>query len=247
MSKPFPPSWLDFLKTDRSFLLNLDDEEKRKLCNLIKVFSYEKNWEGCQGIQITDEMKAVISMNACLLILRLDISLYDHISTILVYPEEYFSEKRAVSTDGRFHNDNIGRIGEAWFRGPVVLSWSDVIRKHRNPHERVNVVIHEFAHQLDMSGGGNVDGTPRLKSKESYKQWRDIMSFEFERHKYKTETGGSTFLDSYAATNPAEFFAVSVESFFERPMDMKQRHGQLYKLLCSYFNQDPEKRFCRSP
>jgi Mlc titration factor MtfA (ptsG expression regulator) len=132
-------------------------------------------------------------------------------------------------------------LGEAVYRGPVILSWADVIEEGRNPEEGHNVVYHEFAHQLDMLNG-LVDGTPPLDTPEQYQRWREVMTAEYQALIRASEHGRATLLDKYGTTNEAEFFAVATECFFDRPVQLARRHAQLYEVLRDYYHQDPAAR-----
>ena len=133
------------------------------------------------------------------------------------------------------------RLGEAWYRGPVVLSWDAANPDGRHSSDGTNLVFHEFAHQLDMLDR-SIDGTPPLGSREQYERWQEVMSAEFERLVDASERGEATLLDQYGATDPAEFFAVATECFFERPLPMRRRHPQMYEVMREYYRQDPAAR-----
>lgn len=241
LAEPFASRWVRYLSEYLPFYGLLNASEEAKLHGDLKVFIAEKNWEGCQGIEITDEIKVIIGAQACQLVLGLDVSRFDHVQTILVYPAEYFAEARRTLPDGTVSEDTEGRLGEAWLRGPVVLSWADTLHGCLHPLHGMNVVLHEFAHQLDMEDGV-ADGTPLLENKAMYTRWRDVMTREYDKLIVLSQRRRATLLDKYGAENPAEFFAVAAECFFERPLDFKRRHPRMYALLAEYFRQDPSAR-----
>jgi hypothetical protein len=146
-----------------------------------------------------------------------------------------------IAQDEPIHDKHSGRLGEAHYRGPVVLSWAEVLSEGRAPARGHNLVIHEFAHQLDFLDGV-VNGTPPLKDEAQSRRWHDVMTAEYQRLIRESANGQATVLDQYGATNEAEFFAVATECFFDQPVGLKHRHLQLYELLREYFQQDPAAR-----
>jgi MtfA peptidase len=239
-SAPFPAGWLDYLRENVPHYSLLTDEQQQKLRRDLQVFVAEKNWEGCAGLAVTDEMRVTIAAQACLLVLAFDGELFDGVLSILIYPREY------VADGGRrFGGDEtVGadvRLGEAWYRGPVVLSWAEVIDDCRHLGHGRNVVWHEFAHQLDMLDRAT-DGTPPLGSAEQYRRWTAVMSAEFARLRDARRLGRRTLIDPYGATNEAEFFAVVTECFFDRPTRLREEHPELYDLLAEFYRQDTAGR-----
>lgn len=222
----------------------LDEEEQRHLERLVLFFIAEKKFEGCGGLQITDEIKVMISSQACLLILGLPSFQYHQLDSILVYPSTVtipssrpstFSERLEIVPDQR------AILGMATIGGPVILVWDAVKRGTRHPTNGHNVVYHEFAHILDMRDGA-ADGTPILPSRKRYKEWVQVCEKEFFRLKKHSEKGRKTLLDHYGAVHEAEFFAVATEIFFDRPMRMQKELPELYKVLESYYHQDTAAR-----
>jgi Mlc titration factor MtfA (ptsG expression regulator) len=216
----------------------LSEAEQAKLRDDVQLFVAEKNWEGCGGLVMTDEIKVTVAAQACLLVLGLDYRCYDRVLSVLVYPHAY---------RGTAHEEwgvrDPGRLGESWYRGPVVLAWDHVLHDARHPDEGHNVVIHEFAHQLDMLDN-EVNGTPPLKDAEQARRWHDVMTAEYRRLVAASERGRATLLDHYGARNEGEFFAVCTECFFGLPVEMRRRHPRLYDLLREFYRQDPAER-CR--
>ncbi len=245
LADPFPDEWHRHLRLNLSFYALLSPGERSRLRDLVQIFIHEKEWEGCRGLEITDRMKVIIAAQACLLVLETRRTRFDHVQTILVYPAEFFVEDRRVGPAGTMSIDLQGHLGEAWHRGPVVLSWADVQRRDRLLHHGINVVFHEFAHQLDMLDG-MINGTPPLESREEYEEWGDVMTVEFEKLVEQSRLDRATLLDQYGAENPAEFFAVCTECFFERPLAFARRHRKLYDLLMGFYRQDPAERIRRA-
>jgi Mlc titration factor MtfA (ptsG expression regulator) len=243
VAEPFPPAWLEYLTRNVAHYRFLSEREQAKLRDDLRIFLAEKHWEGCGGLIVTDEIKVSISAQAMLLVLALDHDYFNRVLSILVYPHGYQGPREQYGPDGQIHEGGEGRLGEAHYRGPVVLSWEEVRRDGRHPSRGRNVVFHEFAHQLDMLDGV-VNGTPPLPTAEEGRRWKEIMTTEYQRLVQASEHGRATLLDQYGTTNAAEFFAVCTECFFDRPVEMAERHPDLYNLLRSYYRQDPAER-CR--
>jgi Mlc titration factor MtfA (ptsG expression regulator) len=245
LAAPFPQEWERILAANLPFYTRLTLEERTRLCDDLRIFVAETSWEGCGGLVLTDEIRITIAAQACLLTLNLEGVDFSHVKTILVYPDEYFAEgEPAVGEDGTIYEDVDGRAGEAWYGGPVVLSWADANFGARNPSDGVNVILHEFAHQLDMLDGV-VNGTPPLANRSIEARWTEVMTAEFKRLRDMSKRGRATLLDDYGAVDPGEFFAVCTECFFELPVAFRRRHAELYALLCEYYRQDPAARLGR--
>jgi Mlc titration factor MtfA (ptsG expression regulator) len=242
LAQPFPTNWLPYLHRNVAHYRHLGDAEQARLRDNLRIFVAEKKWEGCGGLTMTDEIKVTIAAQAMLLVLGLEHNYFDRVLSILVYPRGY----RGVSVDEAGHPELLeGRSGEAHYRGPVILAWSDVLEESRHPEWGHNVVYHEFAHQLDMLDGV-VNGTPPLKDEEQRRRWRDVMTREYNQLVATSEEGRATLLDQYGTKNEGEFFAVATECFFDRPLPLATRHPWLYELLREYYRQDPARR-CEGP
>jgi Mlc titration factor MtfA (ptsG expression regulator) len=244
VAKPFPRGWLRYLQENVGFYSLLTDAERAKLRDDLRVFVAEKNWEGCGGLTLTDEMKVTIAAQACLLLLGIQHDYFNRVLSVLVYPSEYVANEKWVGPDGVVHEGKRNRLGEAWNRGPVVLGWDAVIDGSKNYKDGLNVVLHEFAHQLDFLDG-LVNGTPPLKNREQYRKWHEVMTAEYNQLVKESEEGIATLLDQYGTTNPGEFFAVATECFFEQPVELQRRHARLYRVLRDYYCQDTVERFTR--
>jgi Mlc titration factor MtfA (ptsG expression regulator) len=239
--EPFPEGWLAHLERNVPYYQLLNEDERAELRGDVKVFLAEKTFEGCGGQEITDEVCVTIAAQACVLLLHRDTDFYPELLSVLVYPEQYFAPSTRHLADGTVVEQMESRIGEAWDRGEVVLSWDDVLYDAEHPADGDNVVFHEFAHQLDNESGPH-DGTPRLPSRALYAAWGEVFTREFKQLVDDRARRRRTVLRKYGATNPAEFFAVATEAFFEKPRELLARHPEMYELLAAYYRQDPAAR-----
>lgn len=245
LEAPFPDTWHDVLRRNVAHYARLDEEERSRLRELTQVFIAEKHWEGCGGLTLTDEMRVTIAAQACLLVLELPHRMYRDVETILVYPS---AVRRPGRTPGVFvrspelivHSD-VGLLGEAHVRGPVILAWDRVLRDGQHPHDGHNLVYHEFAHKLDLLDG-SADGTPPLASRAELAEWAKACERAFLALRAGTARGADTVLDAYGATNEAEFFAVATEHFFDRPRALREQLPALYAVLERFYRQDPAAR-----
>lgn len=219
-------------------LRTLDPDHRERVEADARVFAAEKHWEGCGGLKVSDGMKAVVSALACLLVADNRSTLFENTSSVLLYPSGY-SAPQQTGPAGIVTNGS-ARLGEAHVNGPVVLSWSDTLRHATQPTGR-NVVLHEFAHKLDMANGP-VDGTPVMESAEQAREWHEAMTSARDRLVQDLRIGLNPPLRPYALTNPAEFFAVGTEVFFERPHAMHGWDADLYRAFARWYRQDPMAR-----
>jgi Mlc titration factor MtfA (ptsG expression regulator) len=240
--QPFPPDWSAILARNVPIYDRLSEVDKAELRGLIQVFLAEKVFEGCNGLEVTDEIRVTIAAQACLLLLRRETDVYPRLITVLVYPSAYVSNMPQHGPHGIVTEGPQGRLGEAWTSGVVVLSWDDVKLGASDVRDGHNVVFHEFAHQLDQEDGSS-DGAPILPRRNMYSAWARVLGEEYQELQMAAETGKKSVLDTYGATEPAEFFAVATEAFFEKPVQLKKKHPELYEELKIYFNQDPEEEF----
>ena len=234
-SEPFPREWEEILARNVPLYGRLAEDDRRELRGHIRVFLAEKHFEGCGGLALTDEIKLTIAAQACLLLLHRETDYYRKLVTILVYPSAYLARSVEVLGGGLVLEGEEGRLGEAWGQGVVVLSWDDVRTGASDIKDGHNVVLHEFAHQLDQEDGV-ADGAPVLDRRSRYVAWARVLGAEYEG----LRRGGKSVLDRYGATKPAEFFAVATECFFEKPAQMKRKHPELYAELSAYYHLDPE-------
>jgi len=237
-SLPFPPAWLTIIKKNVLIYSRLSQADQRELLGHIQVFLAEKYFEGCAGLGLTNEIKVTIAAQACLLLLHRETNYYPRLITILVYPNAYVAKKLEPMGGGVVLEAETVRLGEAWTSGVAVLSWDDVSRGASDLHDGHNVVLHEFAHLLDFEDD-SPNGAPILEHRSHYVTWARVLSDEYQQLRRDTEQGRTGVLDEYGATNPAEFFAVATECFFEKPIPLRRKHPQLYEELKAYYRQDP--------
>ena len=239
-SAPFPPAWLAFIEKNCPFFSRLPEVDRRELLGHVQIFVAEKNFEGCGGLTMTDEIKVTIAAQACLLLIHRETDYYHRLYSILVYPSAYVARTVEPLGNGFVLEGDQGRLGEAWADGAVVLSWDDVRAGAADLRDGHNVVLHEFAHQLDQEDGV-ADGAPILERRSQYVAWARVLGAEYEQLQRASGRGRKSVLDQYGATKPAEFFAVATECFFEKPAQLKKKHPELYDELKEYYRQDPER------
>ncbi|MCE9554081.1 MAG: zinc-dependent peptidase [Planctomycetes bacterium] len=235
LAEPFPAAWLTVLEKYVPPYRRLETDDQQRLQSLIRLMIAEKNWEGCGGLVLTDEIKVTIAAWACLLVLRLDLDLYRRLMSILVYPTTY------VAAESEFPRqkprDVEAREGESWHDGVIVLNWGE-IEENLSDGGGDNLVLHEFAHQLDF-GDYDANGIPQLASAHKNAEWREVIGEEYANLVAAARAHQPTLLNKYGTKNEAEFFAVASESFFLRARLMSQQLPRLYRLLADYYRQDP--------
>lgn len=236
--QPFPAAWRQILKHRMPYFRALPADLQLQLKKLIQVFVAEKQFVGCADLVVTDEMKVTIAAQACLLLLNKPAHYYPKLKQILIYPAAFVVPTAQSDTAGVVSEMAQVRLGESWQTGQIILSWVDTLKSAAICNDGHNLVIHEFAHQLDQLKG-QATGAPLLNSTEAYQQWAKVLSHEFEQLQKQLALGLPTLFDSYAATNPAEFFAVISEVFFEQPDLFAAQHGALYQQLRSFYALDP--------
>jgi Mlc titration factor MtfA (ptsG expression regulator) len=233
--------------------------DQRELRGLVQCFIAEKRIDGCRGLAVTDAMRVTVAAQACLLLLRREHDLFPQMETVLLYPSAYVARHTDIDEIGIHEEREEVMLGESWERGNVVLSWEDVQLDAQNPDDGFNVVLHEFAHQLDAENG-SMDGAPLLP-KSMRTEWARVMKAEFEAlrkfadnmpeevdddsdldpafDERRERHEGDWVLDPYGAEDPSEFFAVATEAFFEDAPGLKQHHPAVHGMLAQYFAQDP--------
>jgi Mlc titration factor MtfA (ptsG expression regulator) len=239
-TEPFPPAWREIIERNVRIYAYLPATDRTELEGLVQIFMAEKSFEGCGGLALTDEIKITIAAQACQLLLRRRTDVYPRLISILVYPTAYVAKSvEPIGGPVALEGEQI-RLGEAWKGGVVIVSWDELEATAQGRTFGHNLVLHEFAHQLDMEDGA-ADGTPILENRSQYQRWVKILSAEYARLRRDSALGRYTVLDDYGATNPAEFFAVATESFFEKASVLEKRHPALYEELKSFFHQDPAR------
>jgi Mlc titration factor MtfA (ptsG expression regulator) len=243
IAEPFPERFRQLLRRRVPCAGLLSDAELTKLETLVRVFNSEKTFEGAGGLEVDEEMRVVIAARACLLLLwraDLDSPLYPDLETVIIYPSTY--KAKVQRREGYVTiDDEQARLGESWERGVVVLSWDAVVSGGASSSDGHDVVLHEFAHQLDAEDGA-MDGTPELDDLKRYGVWSRVAGAEYAELVDAVEHHRKTSIDAYGATSAPEFFAVVVEQFFERPSALERRHPELYQELATFFRFDPAAR-----
>ncbi|MDP2305153.1 MAG: zinc-dependent peptidase [Pseudomonadota bacterium] len=238
-AEPFPAELAALMDQRVPMLHHLSAEDRRELEGHVAVFLADKHFEGAGGQVITDEIKVTVAAQACLLLLHREVDEpYPSLDTVLVYPRGWATHAHRVQ-DRLVHEGREARSGESWQRGLVILSWDAAKHGAREEHDGHNVVLHEFAHQLDTETGGGADGAPVLPDRGMYTAWSRVLGREYEALVAAIHRDRPTTLDPYGATSPAEFFAVATEAFFERPRPLRARHPELYEQLAAFYKQDP--------
>ena len=236
-STPFPDEWVTILEQNVPLYQLLPESLRRELHGHVNVFLDEKSFEGCGGLELTDEIRVTIAAQACMLLLNRKTRCYPLLVSILVYPSAYVAKE--VKGAGSIEViDRQVRLGESWHHGAVVLSWDTVMHGASDIKDGHNVVLHEFAHQLDQEDG-SADGAPILEQRSRYVTWARVLSRDYEELRKKVRRGRRTVMRHYGAANPAEFFAVLTETFFEKPKQLKKKHPELYSELKDFYNVDP--------
>ena len=237
LNKAFPQQWQHILTERLPVYTVLQEQERHKLEQLIHLFLDDKEFYGCAGLEVTDVMKVCIAAEACLLLLGQSGPIYPKLQSILVYPTGFLAKRDLYQEDGTVVAGEHHLLGESWGNGRVILSWDDVEQGARDFTDGHNVVLHEFAHQLD-SASGSANGAPPLRS-NSYQTWAKVFSDNFEDLQTRVLHGRPTVMDGYGATNPAEFFAVATETFFEKPDQLLKKRPELFQELQQYYRLDP--------
>lgn len=222
-----------------SFFLRLDEAERARLRELVILFLHGKQISAAGGLELDLDKRLGIAIQACIVILNLGIEHYEGWVEIIVYPDEFMSRHEIRHDDGVIETDDTAYAGQAWLQGPVILSWADV--ENAGDADGMNVVIHEFAHKLDMLNG-DANGFPPLHRGMDRAAWSKAFTAAYEDLVRRVEAGEETEIDPYAAESPAEFFAVISEAFFEIPDLLRTVYPEVYAQLSLFYRQDPASR-----
>lgn len=239
-AEPLPGTAVRILEGRVPYYGMLPPPDRARLHGHMQVFLAEKNFEGCGGLEMRDEIRVIVAAHACILELNRDTRYYPRLYSVLVYPYDFI-------VHGPVHDDGVldvegeeVRVGEAWSHGAVIFSWDGMVKGVMHDQDGYNVLFHEFAHQIDMENG-EPDGYPPIRDAALRRDWAEVMPREFERLQVDVDRGRRTVLDEYGAEDPAEFFAVATETFFEASARLEQRHPELYGVLRRFYRQDPAR------
>lgn len=236
---PFTSDSLAVIRDRVRFFERLSSADQQELLGHAQVFLAEKRFEGCAGLELTNEIALTIAVQACLLLLHRRTDYFPRLVTVLVYPSAYLAKEDRPVNHHVWQEGTVSRLGETGRQlGSMVLAWDAAKSGAADPSDGRNVVFHEFAHQLDYENYA-ADGVPGLATRDQLASWGAVMRVEFASLRAADDTGIPTLLDTYGATSPAEFFAVATEAFFERPCALRMRHPRLYAEFVRYFQQDP--------
>ncbi len=242
-TQPVPGTWRETVAQNVAIFRRLPASDQSELLGHMQVLLAEKHFEGAGGLEMTDEIRVTIAAQASLLLLHRRTGYFPNLTSIIVYPSGYVAAQPAPVGDGIWEEAERGRFGETGQNlGALVLAWNEAKRGAADAADGRNVILHEFAHQLDFEDGVT-DGTPELETRAAYSEWARVMSSEFDALRRDDDTGTPTVIDTYGATNHAEFFAVITEAFFEQPRELQSRHPGLYDQLRGFFKQDPRTYF----
>ena len=244
--EPIPATWWPIVLEHLPLAGALAADERERLLRYTQVFLAEKRFEGCDGLELTEEMKIAIASTACFLIVNSGDSCYPRVTTVLVYPATFIGRRaewpgrsHRLDVEGEDPTSTVPLEGEAWLGGTVILGWAHVEHGGADPHDGENVVLHEFAHQLDYEDGVS-NGIPDLEGRADPVSWEFGMKKEFQALRQAIDRSGySGPMSEYGATNESEFFAVATETFFEKPTELKAAHRVVYELLRQYYRLDP--------
>lgn len=231
-----PALWLQTLGR-LPFLRGLTDTERERLRQAVILFLHQKSLRGAGGLELDSGMRLLIAVQACILILNLDVDYYRGWVEVIVYPDEFIPKLDYADEAGVVHTEREPRTGEAWLQGPVILSWADVAPAA----DGVNVVIHEFAHKLDMLNG-DANGYPPLHAGMSREAWSQAFSTAYADFCRRVDRDEEVAIDPYAAESPGEFFAVLSEAFFQIPGAVISLYPLVYEQLRLFYRQDPATR-----
>lgn len=237
--RPFPAAWREILRRRVPQYRRLPADLQLQLKRRIQVFLAEKAFIGCQGQVVTDEVRVTIAAQACLLLLNRSAEVFPGLRQILVYPGAFMVDRVRPMGGGVLRDERQVLSGESWSQGQVILSWQDAVDGAAVPDDGRNVVIHEFAHQLDQETGA-ANGAPELPRGLPRRHWAQVLGSTFAELQRQVALGEETLLGAYAATEPAEFFAVATEVFYEQPAALAAAHPALYGCLRAYYQVDPQ-------
>ena len=236
--KPFPAAWRDIVRRRVPLARELPAAQQLRLKRHIQVMLAEVPFIGCAGLEVTDEMRVVVAAQACMLLLNRPTDNFANLRQVLMYPGAFVVDRALPQAGGVLRDERHVLAGESWSQGQVLLSWDDVLAGAASVDDGRNVVMHEFAHQLDQADG-HANGAPPLPRGADGKRWRRVFDAEYNRLHRQLAQGESPLLGAYAATNPAEFFAVVTEVFFEQPRLLADDSPALFAELAAFYCVNP--------
>lgn len=238
LAQAFPLNYSKILRKNLPAYSRMPTDLQMQLKRRVRQFLYQKTFVGCGGLVITDEIRVTIAGKACLLLLNRNSDVFPQLTHVLVYPSAFVAPRQQMNAGGVVTHTNQGLSGESWSDGRVILAWDQSANNPETEALGQDVVLHEFAHQLD-SETGSVNGAPALKNAASYRVWSQVMGQEFEQLQLATEHGTPTVIDPYGATSPTEFFAVTTEAFFKKSTELARAHPALFEQLRGFYCVDP--------
>ncbi len=236
----FPPAWRAAVRRRWPAFAQFPADVQLRLKKRAQVLLAEVPFIGCAGLEVTDEMRVLVAMQAALPALRLGDDAYPALRQVLLYPTAFVVPRSRTGHDGVVHDERQTLSGESWQQGQVVLSWADVLAGAADADDGDNVVVHEFAHQIDQAQGP-ANGAPWLPTVRQRRRWAGIWNAEFAALRERLARGEKDLLGAYAATAPAECFAVASERFFEMPEALAAAHPAMYEELCGLYRVDPRQ------
>jgi Mlc titration factor MtfA (ptsG expression regulator) len=240
LTQAFPLNYSKILRKNLPGYTRMPTDLQMQLKRRIRQFLYQKTFVGCGGLRINDEIRVTIAGKACMLLLNRETEVYPQLTHILVYPSPFVAPRTQMLDGGIVTHTNQGLSGESWSDGRVLLAWDQIAHHPDNDVHGHDVVMHEFAHQLD-SETGSVNGAPALSGAAAYQAWSQVMQREYAHLQAALQHGIHTVIDPYGATNPAEFFAVSTEAFFRKSTALADHHPELYAQLKGFYRVDPRE------
>jgi Mlc titration factor MtfA (ptsG expression regulator) len=238
LRQPMPARFIAILERNIPVYARMAPPLRAQLHKLVQQFLFQKKFIGCEGLEVDDEMRVTIAGQACLLLLNRPSRVYPALHAVLVYPGAFLVPRKQVDPGGVVTETRQDLLGESWGDGRVVLSWDHVQRADHGAGAGQNVVLHEFAHQLD-SESGSTNGAPYLGSPDDYRSWSAVLARDFDALRTDALYRQPSVLDHYGASSPAEFFAVATETFFEKPFQLAERHPALFAEFGKYYRVDP--------
>lgn len=239
-AEPFPPEWLAIIRSNCRHFARMDEAGQARLLRDTRWFLAEKHVSTASDLTLTEEMRVTVAAQASQLGLGFEVPPFDRLMTVVLQSGAYMRTRIQRDRFGVELHSEEERLGEAWYNGPILLSWPTILQQCRDAPDGRNVILHEFAHLLDMANA-DIDGVPPLDTEQQYRTWIEVTRAEHQRLVRQAQLGRQTLLDWYGATSEAEFFAVATECFFEQPVELKQLHPRLYGVLSGFYKQDPAK------